>query len=58
MATKSFLKVIHVRDRVFARKLINAIEHAEGKKSIQVEFSKPVREISKDRIKAIFSKEK
>lgn len=55
MATKSFLKVIYVRDRVFARRLLNALEHAEGKKSIEVEFSKPVKEIPKDKIKALFS---
>ncbi len=57
MATNSFLKVIHVRDRAFAKKLIDALEHAKGKKSIEVKFSKPVKEIPKEEIKALFNKE-
>ena len=56
MATKSFLKTVHVRDRAFAKKLIDALEHAESKRSIEVEFSKPVKDIPKDKIKALFSK--
>ncbi len=56
MATKSILKQINVRDKIFARNLINALENAEGKGSIHVEISKSTRTIGKGQVKSLFGK--
>lgn len=54
MATKSILKEINVRDRHSARNLVVALESSEKSKVEEIQMTKSVKEISKDKIKAIF----
>lgn len=54
MATKSILKEIDVRDKKFANNLINALEHAANKGSIEVRLTKPVSEVKREQIKKLF----
>lgn len=57
MATKSILKEVNVRNKILGRKLVNALEHAKNKGSINVELTKPVNEIRREQIKEIFAKD-
>ena len=43
MATKSFLKQITIKDRKSCEALVNALESAVNKKSVQTEEPKPTR---------------
>jgi len=54
MATKSILKNIDIRNKSLCRNLLNALEHAEGKKSKEVKLNKPYAEIKKEQIKELF----
>lgn len=54
MATKSILKDINIRDRHSARNLINALETSKTHKGDEIKMTKPVKDIPKDKIKAIF----
>lgn len=54
MATKSILKNINIKDRHSARSLINALEQSKNTKSKDINYSKVVKDIPKDKIKSIF----
>lgn len=54
MATKSMLKSVDVRDKYLGRNLISALENAEKKGAKSVTFSKSVKTVRKDKIKALF----
>lgn len=57
MATKSIIKDVVIRDDKLVRKLIVALEEAENKGRISVEYSKPVNNITKDQVKLLFSED-
>ncbi len=57
MATKTFLKNINIRDKTLGDNLVNALEHAKEKHSIDVTLTKTFREVRKDQIKALFGEE-
>lgn len=54
MATKSILKDINIRDRHSTRKLIDALEGSKSKKVKEIKMTKTVKDVPKDKIKAIF----
>ena len=54
MATKSIFKNIVIKDRSLSRKLVLALETAEGKSSKRVVLSKSYHEVKKGQIKDIF----
>jgi hypothetical protein len=54
VATKSIIKDVVIRDTHLVKKLIVALEEAENKGRINVTFSKPVNDISKDQVKLLF----
>lgn len=56
VATKSILKYITVKEKATSRSLINALEHADKKTSIDVEFSRGVRTADRDLIQQLFKK--
>lgn len=57
MATKTFLKPITIGNRKSAEKFIQALEHAENKKSKIVKVDKMVENIKdSEKIKKIFTK--
>lgn len=58
MATKSILKNIDIKDKNMCRLLVNALENAQEKKSVEVKMSKPVWEVKRDDIKKIFGSSK
>lgn len=58
MATKSFLKDITIKNRKSCEALVNALEHAEGKKSKDVVACCKVRIASPKDIKKFFGTDK
>lgn len=54
MATKSILKTIHIKTSEPARALVQALEHAKGKKEQDVIISKTYSEASRTDIKKMF----
>lgn len=54
MATKSICKTVHIRDKRLAGQLINALESAKGKHSIEVHLSKKTYDLKGDHIKELF----
>lgn len=54
MATKSICKTVRIRDKRLASQLINALESAKGKHSIEVHVSKKVQDLKGDQIKGVF----
>ena len=54
MATKSILKDVRFKDRSLCRGFATALEHAEGKKSKDVQLTRTCQIISKDKIKDFF----
>lgn len=56
MATKSILKIVHIKDSESAKRLANALEYAEQKHAQEVKMSRMVSEASRDEIRAIFGK--
>lgn len=54
MATKSICKTVHIRDRRLAGRLINALENAKGKHSVEVHLSKKTYDLKGDQIKEVF----
>ena len=54
MATKSILKNVTIKDANAARRLVNALEHAEGKRSKRVALSRTVSSAKKEEIRALF----
>ena len=56
MATKSLFKTVEISDDESARRLIMALEHSKKREGKEVVMSRPVSTISKEEIKAFFSK--
>ncbi len=54
MATKSIIKDVVIRDVKLVKQLIMALEQAENKGRISVEYSKPVNNVSRDQVKSLF----
>lgn len=56
MATKSITKVIRIKDRSSARKLVSALEHSREKSSRLPEIDKKSRDLKGEEIVSIFKK--
>lgn len=54
VATKSVLKSVHIKDKKSAVRLVNAMEHAEGKRSQIVTHSRPFSDASREEIRKMF----
>ena len=54
MATSSIYVSVKVKDKAGCKKLVSALEHAEGKKAKKVMFSRPVEELKGERVKDLF----
>jgi hypothetical protein len=54
MATKSILKVVHIRDKKSALRLVNALENASVKEAKQVTFRRPVHEVKAEQLRTMF----
>ena len=54
MASKSICKSIHIRDRRLSNQLVNALENAKGKHSIEICISKKVQDLKGEKIKEMF----
>lgn len=55
MATNSIYNSIKVPDERFCKSLVKALEDTSKAKSKHVEFSRPVRKLTKDEIKKVFA---
>ena len=55
MATKSFLKTIHIKNKKDCTALVNAMEHAEQKGNVPVTFSRSYHEATKEEVQKMFS---
>jgi len=58
MATKSILKNINIKTRKDCHAFVFALENAKNKKSINIQLSKPCREVRGEGIKKIFGSTK
>ena len=58
MATKSIMKNVTIKDRKSALALANALDSANRRKSVDVSFSRSVREASREDIAKIFKDQK
>ena len=57
MATKSFLKNIVIKNKKSATAFLSALENAEGKKKIKIDYNTSVKTIKdKETIKKIFTR--
>ncbi len=54
MATKSILKDINIKDKKTVAALVNALEHASGKKAQDVKRERSYSEASRAEIKKMF----
>ena len=54
MATSSIYSNVRVKNKADCRKLVFALEHAEGKKAKVVVFSRPVEVIKGEKVKDLF----
>lgn len=54
MATKSVLKMIHIKRKGNALSLVRALENASGKQAKEVHFQRPYSSASKDDIIKMF----
>lgn len=54
MATKSFLKIVDIKDKQMAKDFISALENAQNKHRDPVVMSKTVKKLSKEQIIHIF----
>ena len=56
VATKSVLKSVRIKDKTSAYRLVNTLEHAEGKRSKVVMHSRTFSDASRDEIRKMFGK--
>lgn len=54
MATRSILTNVDIRDKGLSKKLVLALEHAQGKKKKDVTISRTHEDVSKENIKKVF----
>lgn len=54
MATKSFLKNVTIKNKTQSRNLVNALEHAQDKKRLDVTFSRSYKVATKDEVRKMF----
>ena len=54
MATKSFLKNISLRGQQQSKEFIRALEKSKATKEKEVEFSRPVSDMSREEVQKIF----
>jgi hypothetical protein len=57
MATKSVVKTVDITSKKLANGFIKALENAQDKHSKDVEFSRTVKTLRKDEVKAFFGEE-
>jgi hypothetical protein len=54
MATKSFLKTIHIKNKKDCHALVNALEHAKDKSAVSVSFHRSYHVASKEEVSNLF----
>ena len=55
MATSSICTSVRIKNKADCRKLVSALEHAEGKKAKEVIFSRSVEVMKGEKVKDLFN---